>query len=264
MHGTAYANYGLDPSSAFPSSVITGYVEFRFSAPDRVGIFPWTSLENNEPILSGTYSIDHEYGVPFLSFYWDNITTDRSNPNDHISDRFLMLANEHFIFLYADNAEPVFQSYSDHSDRRWSGSTLIHQVTASSSLREGNVIYEATPERLGPRINSVWAVEGGIGERLSINLWRSDPIAISIGYVHHSKPELFQANARPKRIRILNAENEENFFEMELEDTPNYQMIDLQGGNIRSQNIIIEILEVYPGTQFNHTCINSIIQMSDK
>ena len=136
-------------------------------------------------------------------------------------------------------------------------------ITASSILREGNIIYAATPERLGIRINSVWAVEGGENEKLFITTQvQTGHFYLSIGYVHFSRPYLYLENSRPKRIRVFFLDYPTNYVDYELEDNPNYQTIDfpivLKQG-INRQNIVIEILEIYPGTRYNHTCVNSIL-----
>jgi hypothetical protein len=64
----------------------------------------------------------------------------------------------------------------------------------------------------------------------------------------------------------LNANDEAQFFDVELRDTPNFQPISLtyrhpEGGwaEFSSREIIIEILEIFPGTRYNHMCINSIL-----
>ena len=223
----------------------------------------------------GTFSIVYSHEVPFLNIRW----------NDNTTERLLMLICDDFISLYDSNSEPIFwgRYYSrefheydvnvfGNSDTEWSSTSIetIKNVKASSTLVEGNIRYPATPERLGLHINRVWAVEGGIGERLYIMPYRFDSLYISTGYVNYSRPNLFQENSRPKRIRIIGAyfghdfymvdkpKIYENYFEVELEDTPNYQIINFPNqGNY--QHYIIEITEIYHGTRFNHTSINSIM-----
>ena len=223
---------------------------FRFRVPNQVEFITGYGAQRK----SGSYSIDHEYSVSFLNVFWD----------DGTSERYLMLINEDFIVLYDSNTEPAF--FLINSNNGWQNYSLTHRISASSTLTEGKLHFDATKERLGTRINSVWAVEGGVNERLYVNanVDLSSHIFISIGYVHYTTPSLFEANARPKRIRIFNANNETMFFEYELNDTPNYQYIDLDRSwfpDGYNGNIIIEILEVYPGIQYNHMCINSILSL---
>lgn len=227
--------------------------QFRFRAPNSVEYRNWSG----DISKTGIYHINHEYGIPFLTLYW----------NDGTSQRYLMLLGEYLMALYIDNTMPVFLLNWFHcdADRIFLGPNItnMQSITATSSLRWGNIHFAATAERLGPHINQVWAVEGGVGERLFItqpsqSVYR---LFISIGYVHFSRPYLFHHNARPKRMRVMDAYNQTLFFNIELRDTPNFQLINLATEGIWSHNIIIEILEIFPGTRYNHMCINSILGM---
>ncbi|MCL2232881.1 MAG: hypothetical protein FWB99_07380 [Treponema sp.] len=211
----------------------------------------------------GTYRIEYKYGVPFIRFYWDAHNSSRA-----IGERFLMLRNEDFMVLYRDNTEPAFVAF-----RRWEGQGLLsplQAVTASATLTEGHLHYAASPARLGTHINRVWAVEGGVGEHLHIERfgWQRE-LALSIGYVHFSRPYLFKANARPKRLRISYSGDISRFMEVELADTPQYQVISLEPLGFASwgwriaESIIIEILEIRPGFRYNHLCINSVMWIVD-
>jgi len=220
-----------------------------FSAPNRASFY-----SHARGGRSGTYSIEHEYGIPFLHLNWD----------DGTFSRYLMLVNEDIIALYADNTEPSWKAGWSYFGNGSTGRAfpIMGSITASSSLRWGNIHFAATAERLGLHINRVWAVEGGVGERLYITLPNqfAGSLFISSGYVHFSRPYLFQANARPKRIRITSARNETEFFEVELCDTPNFQTISFDANGMgEHENIILEILEIYSGTRYNHMAINSIL-----
>ena len=231
-----------------------------FSAPNRV------VYQNHEQNITrtGIYGIDHEHGVPFLNLRWE----------DGRSERYLMLIGEEFMLLYSDNTTPTMVLnwlIRDHGMRTGPHITIMRSITATSFLSENNLNYEATPERLGVHINRVWAVDGGIGERLYITLpiQSGGSLFISSGYVHFSRPYLFHYNTRPKKIRIRSAHDETQFFDMELRDTPNFQTISLwryfpEIGWINfgeDGKVIIEILEIFPGTRYNHMCINSILGM---
>ena len=93
-------------------------------------------------------------------------------------------------------------------------------------------------------------------------------MVLSIGYVHFTRPYLFQANSRPKRLRILQGHNHTQYFEVELEDTPHYQTINIPttedwGWWVWDHGLVIEILEIRPGFRYNHMCINSIMWIID-
>ena len=254
LQGRIYHNWGWrDQSFSFlPHNRVEFRIDFSYRA-------------NRPPSRTGTYSIEHKYNVPFLNLYWD----------DGSRDRYLMLFNDEILLLYKDNSIPRWNlRITLDKSKRWVGQGLMimESITASSTLIEGHLHYAATPERLGEHINRVWAAEGGIGERLYIEFpSRACPhsLIISTGYVHFSRPYLFQHNARPKKLRIFNPEDMSRFMDVELEDTPNPQFIDFntycdEWINILGINhrIIIEILEIFPGTRFNHLCINSILMWS--
>ena len=234
-----------------------GTSRFWFKTSDIVEFYD----HGNDIRKTATYSIEHEYNVPFLNLNWD----------DGTSYRYLMLVNRSIMLLYADNTMPKWDLRSRTSGADGVPPTLVTMgnISASSTLIEGNSNYSATPERLGLHINSAWAVEGGVGERLHITPrgQAADGLEISIGYVHFSQHYLFQYNARPKKIRIIDGEDESIFFDVELLDTPNFQYIsystrsDEGWWTSRINNrgkVIIEILEVFPGTRYNHMCINGI------
>ena len=254
---TLYAQYDFMHGATF-STFDRGYV---FMAPNIVeqlgfGAHQWDVIVVN----SGTYSIEHDHGIPFINFYW----------NDGTQERYLMLINDCFMVLYSDNTMPAFLGLRGHHMISNGGSpgwiSRIYTVRASSTLREGNLVYAATPERLFLHINRVWAVEGGVGERLYINIFSREwgvgcvHLWISIGYVHFSRPYLFQHNSRPKRIRLsgTNWWDGEIYSEQELRDTPNFQRICLPR-YLASGSLQIEILEIFPGIRYNHMCINSIV-----
>jgi len=230
---------------------------FWFSEPNKVSVYN-ASIGNSDLRKSGTYRIVYEYGVPFIHFEWNAHTSPRT-----LGERYLILRNERFILLYNSNTEPVFRAFADHS---WGDIYPLSSVRASSTLTHGGIHFAASPDRFGTHINRVWAVEGGVGERLYIVLdsvrWEGS-IFLSIGYVHYSRPYLFQANSRPKRLRILDPRNEARFFEVELEDTPHFQTILFGQSWGWTTTFIIEILEIYPGVRYNHMCINSIMGLYD-
>jgi len=106
------------------------------------------------------------------------------------------------------------------------------------------------------RINSAWAegVPGhGINETITFTGVQAIRFYISIGYVSYSRPELYTENSRPKKILVT---VDGKSIELMLKDTPAYQTIDVDAF---SSKVTIQILEVYTGTKYEDTCINSII-----
>jgi hypothetical protein len=209
-------------------------------------------------IEKGVFKIEYNNNVPFLVINWQGA-----------ANKYLMLANENkFMLLYdRDGVDPLYTLFYAgkglDSDSLFvsTGSTSVGSVgniTASSTLTDNITSYP--PGNISNlSLNKAWAegVSGhGINETVSFNRW-GWPLAISIGYVSYSRPELYTANSRPKRIRVTSAGKSK---EVTLRDTPAYQTIDLSGLPTSYESIItIQILEVYPGIKYQDTCINSIV-----
>ena len=72
----------------------------------------------------------------------------------------------------------------------------------------------------------------------------------------YNKPYLYKQNSRPKKIRLT----AESLFSIEVDliDTPNFQTI-IFPVRLKNEILKLEILEVYPGTKYEDTCINAIL-----
>lgn len=173
--------------------------------------------------------------------------------------KYLMIFDEHLLYLYDDNNRKVFSGCSKGvlaSERI----SPINAESESSALIENNHIYSAT------KFNSIeispW-VEGvngyGIGESISFSVLKNSELYISIGFLDYNRPWLYKQNSRPKKIRIYI--NNNFFTETELKDTPNFQKLNIQEGLMEQRiNLVkIEITEVYKGSKYDDTCINMII-----
>ena len=220
---------------------------------------------------NGSYTVVEEEGIKFIQILWNDNTTDKyliigSINNDKTFNN---------IYLYNKNGYPFFSAGITLSE--WGPYNVRLKVdtkilSASSTLREGNIVYSTN--NLDERIGMSW-VEGvkgqGIGEKIIFSGKNTDinspvffnSLYISIGFVSMDKPYLYKQNSRPKKIRV-SYEGEDPEI-TELADTPNLQAINCYGwwsrdpnnrGNIEKE-LWIEILEVYPGTKFEDTCINT-------
>jgi hypothetical protein len=242
-----YSQYAPRQTGSYSGSVSGGLgSEFRFIAPNRV---EFTALDSGI-FRTGTYTINENSGIQFLNISW----------NDNTSERYLMLLGNNFICLYGGIFDYLGYHYGPYSEGRFDHLTHMLNISASASLIERNRNYYPTPEKLGLRINSVWAVRGGINEYLLVQLPQQvESFYISIGYVSYTQPYLYKENSRPKKIRVTEVGNESNSMEFELEDTPNFQRISLSNGVRWGATLKIEILEIYPGTKYDDMCINSIM-----
>lgn len=79
-------------------------------------------------------------------------------------------------------------------------------------------------------------------------------LVISNVYVSYTNPSLYYKNNRVKKIRISN-KNLAFTFEVTLADTPNPQIVKLP---TPPEEVSIEILSVYRGTDWDDTCVNFI------
>lgn len=143
-------------------------------------------------------------------------------------------------------------------------SCSYREITATSYLTEGDI--EFLPQNLTSLNAAKPWVEGvpgnGIGEKITISGFnanrRPHTIIISIGYVDYDKPYLYDYNSRPSKIRIWRNGNGK-YINFELADTPDPQILNLPEG---LDLFTIEILDVYPGSRWEDTCINFIMVAS--
>jgi hypothetical protein len=237
---------------------------------------------------SGGYAVTEDKGVYFLTASWNNRPT----------EKFLVLTvrqsynhgeyayRKDSLLLYKANGAPYF--YGEHVGATYDewkknydaydyllprGSMLGRLVfgtsawiQATSTLTEGRTVYST--DKLGRSIGECW-VEGvsgqGINERLSLKLvqWASQTIYLSSGFVNFEKPYLYRENSRIKRIRVSDASGRSRTID--LKDTPHFQPIDLTGMELDGESwygseysLFIDIVDVYPGTKYTDTCVNSL------
>jgi len=204
----------------------------------------------------GYYNLIEENGINYLSVVWD----------DNTQDKYLILIQPLFYSdgqilsfnLYNQNGYPFFNMAALTDTYRAKYGHLIIDtkiISASSTLIEGNTVY--CTDNLDERIGVCWAVKGkGIGEKIIFKNYEGKGYAslyISIGFVSFDKPYLYRQNFRLKKLKISYDDITEI---IELKDTPNLQYLSNCWPKSNINEIHIEILEVYPGTKYNDTCIN--------
>ncbi len=134
---------------------------------------------------------------------------------------------------------------------------------SSSFLTEGDIKYEAS-NLSSVKSDNPW-VEGaagdGTGEYLDLK-WDHDISALVVvnGFISSERSELYEKNNRAKTIKII-FPNGTNIMHT-LADTPNPQIVNLGGTGVKE--IYIEIVDVYPGSQWNDTCISMIQGLQDE
>jgi hypothetical protein len=201
----------------------------------------------------GLFSLRQESGISFIDVKYQNSS----------NEKYLILLNEHICFIYNNRSERIFRGayggYRTGATRSvfiWDGP---EEVISSSYLREGNTSYIAENVEKNEVIGCPW-VEGvngnGISEYLLLKRVDAKAMFISIGFVSYDKPYLYKQNSRPKKIKLT---VESTFsIEIDLEDTPNFQTI-IFPERLKDKVLKLEILDVYPGTKYEDTCINAIL-----
>jgi len=241
-------------------------LSFTFSEGKNV-----RGIKNGNPrngMYNGSYTVIEEEGINYIQILWNDKTTDKyliigSINNDKTFNN---------IYLYNKNGYPFFCAGIVLNE--WGPYNVHLKVdtkifSASSTLKEGNIVYSTN--NLDERIGMGW-VEGvkgqGIGEKIIFSGKKGkdtrisfSSLYISIGLVSMDKPYLYKQNSRPKKIRI-SVEGKSSKI-VELADTPNLQYIEYgwypwnwSDDDRFEKDLWIEILEVYPGTEFEDTCIN--------
>jgi hypothetical protein len=221
---------------------------FTFSEDGRVN-----GIKNGNPkngTHDGNYRVIEEDGINYLLIYWD----------DNTQDKYLIIGTVyggHFndFNLYNKDGIPFFNTGTiPNPEYRTSFQYLIppERISASSQLKEGNIVYST--DNLDYRIGVCWVARGGVGEKIIIRKGDNSlgSLSISTGFISIEKPYLYRQNSRPKIIRISN--EGQNSKIVELADTYHVQYMYFDASY--KYDVWIEILEVYPGTKYNDTCIN--------
>jgi hypothetical protein len=218
--------------------------------------------------LSGNYVLYNDNGIDFLIILFDNNTWkkylvlfDKEENNSEDYCYFHDLENPGVYLYYGKRLSFIDDSYIPE-DTYTPNKIIPKNISATSSLVEGSNTY--APNNINLDIDSAWAegAEGqGIGEKLIISKDELSLVfgfGISIGYVSYTKPYLYQYNSRPKTIQLRSGRSS---IILHLNDTPHFQFMRFPNDFNFQEDLEIEILEVYPGSRYADTCINSLYLM---
>jgi hypothetical protein len=199
--------------------------------------------------IKGSYEIKYDNHIPFLYV----------NSNKGM-EKYLILKNNYVCCIYDENGKSKAYGMTGNGkgiDRLYLSAS---EIKASSHLIEGDVIYSANNLNRKVNLGIPW-VEGvkgyGINEEILLKRGYAKRLYLSIGFVSYQKPYLYEQNSRPKKIELSVAGKYS--FTYILEDTPNYQAIELPEVLSRDDELVIKILDVFPGSKYEDTCINSIL-----
>ena len=212
-----------------------------------------------EKIQVDNYEMVNRYGLPFVVKDGEDI--------------FLMLSNDEIVYLYSKETvnnnilRPILIGENKTIEREILLSSPRGRLEASSYLTEGETEYSVKNIK-STYLNKPW-VEGvpgyGIGEfvlvEFKMNI-RENPnsnangMYLFNGYVSFDKPHLYEYNSRVKQMKAEDLDTGEQWI-IDLNDTPSPQYIDFSDHEGHTIKLIIK--DIYPGTKWEDTCINSIL-----
>jgi hypothetical protein len=143
------------------------------------------------------------------------------------------------------------------------------RVSATSTLEERNGLKHPAQQAHDSKLQTVWSegVSGlGIGEKLSFEFittkgdtTRLAVTSCAIAAGHQASEQLFKQNARPKTLQLFIDGRAVAF--LELKDSMGMQHFALPKLRLERPSrhtIAFQILDAYPGTTFQDTCITEI------
>jgi hypothetical protein len=211
---------------------------------------------NDDKTLIGTYYLEDSNGIKFINIKFENGQ----------NEKYIILFNENLCYFFNINGLLYFRGFTfERGARAAPGEACFSvaydnvKIISSSHLIEGNITYST--DNLIDRISVCWAegVDGhGINEKLYLQMNNETrSIHISTGLVSYRNPNFFKENSRPKIIE-LSVRNKYSII-VNLEDTPNFHTINLPQTLMKDEILELKIIDVYPGTKHEDTCINIIL-----
>ena len=187
---------------------------------------------------------------------------------------FTQFYNTSFIILlqksvsnrypYSNNVEQFFKTFlSGYKETpRLQGVEVksVSDYVIETDSKNNKIEYK--PDNFFDLTQTPWAVSlnsnnkilKGKIKNLNNTTFPVDKLLIVNGFVNTEKPYLYFQNARAKKILIKSSGFS---FEVELEDTGNFQLIKLPD-TIKDGDISIEILSSYEGTKYSDIVISGI------
>lgn len=196
------------------------------------------------------YKVIEKHKVPFLCY------------GENYENEYLIMHNHILLYLYNSKEELEYVGIrlgTGVGVKHLNVVTGVRTGTKSSSfLQEGKISYHAQNIET-PEIGRPW-VEGssgyGIDEWIEIKIEPYDPItilALMNGYVSYNKPYLYEQNSRIKKLEIS---GNDNSMLVDIPDSPN--LYEIKIGPRFGDTLRLTIKDVYPGTRWSDTCLESI------
>lgn len=180
---------------------------------------------------------------------------------NEIGEKWLILKSNEICFIYtSEDIRPFFWGVNPEKINSTELIVFPFLWQATSYFREKDKTY--LPGNIGKtQLEMPWVegVEGsGCGEKISLEkpiLMKN--IYLSNGYVSYTRPYLYKDNNRVKALKITDLLDLDFIINIELDDTPNPQKINL--GEEKVRQLQFEIQDVYKGEKWDDTCINFIL-----
>ncbi|MDR2597093.1 MAG: hypothetical protein LBC76_07220 [Treponema sp.] len=222
-----------------------------FNNYETFTLHTYDRMTGEEAEYNGSYTLEISDNITFLNVHFDNGS----------DEKWLILANGTLCDIYKSDGKSIHgvTGSVNRDENIWNWPTNL--ISASSYLQESNFSYSPSNLSVGYKTDNPWAegVNGdGVNEKIYFKKRAliNGAMHISIGYVSYDKPYLYNQNSRPKKIK-LSVENKFSII-VDLKDTPHYQEIKFPSDIIMDDILILEILDVYPGTKYEDTCINTV------
>lgn len=143
-----------------------------------------------------------------------------------------------------------------------------HLIKASSALKEGDKVYDAS-SLWKIRLEHPWS-EGapglGIGEWLAFRLGSDTdrvgkPIGVYLinGYLSFDHPERYTNNGRIRKMTLTSLKTGMS-RQFDVQDTPNPQFFPME--ELGGYEFTLTIDEVYPGEKYEDTCVSGILSLN--
>lgn len=209
-------------------------------------------------VASG-YEILNKEMIPFIKI--------ESNEIDFVflySDNFAFLSNDNYGSSIMINSNSVSNRVFAYIET-W-GFTPVKSINASSTYIENGSDYSINNTQKTKLNPWVEGVDGsGIGEKINIDYEQGEHLSgikyilFSNGFVSYKDPSLYLKNNRVKKIKVI-SKDQDYEIEIDIEDTPNIQELYLPQ---TTNEIEIEILDIYKGSKWDDTCINLLVGIKE-
>ena len=230
--------------------------------------------KDNKPDEYFSFDVRYYNGMPFIELS-EKLPSEvaewwvfEENINIQTNNLILFLAfkeksNTIFAFTKGFNQDRTSLTLTKFDER---GSVY---KDCTSFLIEKEKSYSV--ENLGKLVVDTPWVEGvpgdGIGEGFTIetageNSGNWQYLMIMNGYISYDKPYLYKQNGRVKKIKVTGVKSRKSKI-LDILDTPHPQTVDISF-LVASEDVRIEIADIYKGSKYEDTCLHYCISHSEK